>query len=514
MAKKKSEPKPSNELSLAKILSNHHLILLLLTTCLALFLRMYKISTPLADWHSWRQADTASVTRELVKGEGSLFKPEFQDLSNIPSGLENPEGYRMVEFPILNQATAWIYTSPLAQNMDLVTVSRLVTVMLSLITIWLLYGIVWETSQNTFLSVTSAFTFSVLPYSVFYSRVILPEPAMVCFSLAAIYFFIRWVQAAGEKSSMAYYLLSWSTMAVALLLKPTALFFTPVLMLIALYKFGLSAVKKPLLWFYLASLGPLLGWRFWIEQYPEGIPAARWLFNGNGIRLKPAWWRWLFAERIAKLILGYWGIVLAAFGLVGQQEKKTYFDVMTAGMVLGMLAYLIIFATGNVQHDYYQIVLIPTISIVVARGIYWLLTSHSIQKLIAVPLLTVVVSLSLFLGWYEVRGYYNINNPGIVEAGQAVDQLTPADARVIAPYGGDTAFLFQTNRRGWPIGSLIEERIAQGATHYVTVTYDDEARELEKRYATVDKTDTYLILDLTKSETNSPDLPAAIQPQP
>jgi hypothetical protein len=42
-----------------------------------------------------------------------------------------------------------------------------------------------------------------------------------------------------------------------------------------------------------------------------------------------------------------------------------------------------------------------------------------------------------------------------------------ADAKVIAPYMGDTAFLFQTNRTGWPIGFEIDKKIAEGAQYYV-----------------------------------------------
>ena len=33
----------------------------------ALAVRLYKFSNPVADWHSFRQADTASVTRNFVE---------------------------------------------------------------------------------------------------------------------------------------------------------------------------------------------------------------------------------------------------------------------------------------------------------------------------------------------------------------------------------------------------------------------------------------------------------------
>jgi len=67
---------------------------------------------------------------------------------------------------------------------------------------------------------------------------------------------------------------------------------------------------------------------------------------------------------------------------------------------------------------------------------------------------------------------------------------------VIAPYQGDTAFLWQTNRRGWPIGFEIEEKIKLGAQFYVSTAKDDEVNELRDRYSVLAETDEYIIFDL------------------
>jgi len=44
-----------------------------LVMVLALVLRLYKIDIPLADHHSWRQADTAAVARNFVKENFDFF---------------------------------------------------------------------------------------------------------------------------------------------------------------------------------------------------------------------------------------------------------------------------------------------------------------------------------------------------------------------------------------------------------------------------------------------------------
>jgi hypothetical protein len=111
--------------------------------------------------------------------------------------------------------------------------------------------------------------------------------------------------------------------------------------------------------------------------------------------------------------------------------------------------------------------------------------------------LGLLILISLGLSWRKVAGYFNVNHWEYQRAGQAVAKLTPLNAKVIAPAFGDTQFLFQTERTGWPIGFEIEQKIAQGATHYVTTSFDDEAQQLAETYAIIEKNKEFLILDLT-----------------
>ena len=126
------------------------------------------------------------------------------------------------------------------------------------------------------------------------------------------------------------------------------------------------------------------------------------------------------------------------------------------------------------------------------------LSRNTYSRLLTLLVSAFAIVLMLFLSWYDIQGYYQVNNSTMVEAGKVADAILPKDAKVIAPYNGDTAFLYQTRRSGWPIGYSIDEKIKDGATHYVTVVYDDEARALEKQYTVLAKTDKYLIIQLSK----------------
>ncbi|MEX0895695.1 MAG: phospholipid carrier-dependent glycosyltransferase [Patescibacteria group bacterium] len=456
------------------------------------FVRLHAITNQPLDWHAFRQADTASVTREYTKNGINILLPKYHDLSNIASGTDNPEGYRMVEFPLINAVIASIVLAIPALPLELA--HRLLSVFLSLGSIALLFHFTKAISGYR-VAIFTAALFALLPFNIYYSRVILPEPALVFSFLLGLWSFEKWL----STQKLNWYLLSVVSIALALLLKPFIAFFAPVFLALVYTRMKRTLLNGALLGVYAGVVAaPFAWWRFWISQFPEGIPASDWLFNSDGIRFRPAWFRWLGYERLIVLMLGYVGsiFVMVSWFKMNKEEWLVY-----GTWIIGSLAYLAIIATGNVRHDYYQVILIPIICIIVARGIIVLqqLLGRFVLPVVASSIIGLLLITALILSWQQVSGFFTINNWEYIEAGKAVRRLTPEDALVIAPAFGDTLFLYQTHRRGWPIGYHIEEKIDQGATHYVSTSYDDEARELEEQYFTLEKTPTYILIDLTRS---------------
>lgn len=461
----------------ARIIFSHktHLILVVL---LAYSVRQYRINTPLADWHSWRQADTSAVTRNYVRYGINMLIPRYDDLSSVASGKPNPQGYRMVEFPIYNVAS--VVTDKLVPGYSVEHSGRLTSILCSLGSLVLLYSLMKRYFGHR-VAWFAAFFFAVLPYNIYWSRVILPEPMLVFLCLGMLTFFDRWIHSDKKR----YYVISLLFAISALLIKVTAIFFAFPMIYLVFKKWGFSAFKKPLVWFYpLAMIAPFFWWRGHIAQYPEGIPAYEWLFNGNGIRFKGAFFWWLFAERISKLILGGWGVAILIAGIIYRKvdplkKSSTY---LFHWWLLGMIAYLVVFATGNVQHDYYQVILVPILCVFLALGLEFLLTLRSDTTYQWIGRFTAIICVAFILmfGWYQARDLFNINHPEIVEAGNEFDRtLGDKKGTVIAPYGGDTAFLYQTGHPGWPLmeGS-IDDMILKGAHYYVSANNDDLTKEL------------------------------------
>lgn len=469
------------------------LIPLVIIGLIAFLLRLYKIDSPILDWHSFRQADTASVTREYVKNGVDLLQPRYHDLSNIQSGQDNPDGYRMVEFPMINGLLAVILRSN--PNLDLVLLSRFASVLASLITLAGIYYLGYTWSGKT-VGVIAILVFATLPYAIYYSRVILPEPFLLATSTSAIALFQYWLK---TKRWWAY-ILTFLLLGLSFLLKPFAVFLAPVFIaLLIAERNNLKTFNWLAVVFLSLSIVPVLVWRNWIQNFPTGIPASDWLYNGNGIRFRPAWFRWLIWERVTKLFLGFTSIIFLPLSIIYPKNKELLVYSSWWG---GIVAFMIVFATGNVQHDYYQNLMLPILALSLGRGMTILARIFS-KKLL--PIFSWVIVIILYLAgvgasWVQVRGFYNVNHWEYQRVGKIADELLPADALVIAPAMGDTMFLYQTNRRGWPIGFDIDQKISAGATHYVTTSKDDEANELKEKYTIIKETDEYLILDLTKQK--------------
>jgi hypothetical protein len=479
------------QLNKLKVLRVGFLILIFL---LGFVVRLYRFNGPVADWHSWRQADTSSVSRNFVNKGFDVLHPTYQDLSNVPSGLDNPNGYRFVEFPIYNVLQAGGYV--IFPKLTLEEWGRLITILASLLASLFLYLIV-KKRFGALAGFLSLVFFIFTPFNIYYGRTILPDPSMVTASLGGIYFFYLWIDKEKNSILSLQFLLSLLFTVLAFLLKPYALFFTLPMVYLVLERFGLSFWKKYQLWFFaIVSLIPLVLWRLWMTKYPAGIPVSNWLFNAGNIRFKPAYFYWIFADRIARLISGYWGVVFVVLGFLKKYKLKDFLFVLS--FVVSSLFYLVVIARGNVQHDYYQILIIPSLAMLMGLGALALLKPlENYNRIVAFLVLVVCFGFTIFFGWYYVRDYFNINNPSIVVAGVAVDKLTPKNAKVIANYGGDTSFLYQTKRSGWAsYEKPLPQMVQMGADYLVIANPIASDLNFGKTYKIVAETSQYVIFNL------------------
>lgn len=478
------------------VVAQHNYFVLFVILLLAFGARLYKVTNPVADWHSWRQADTASVTRIYLERGIDLLHPRYHDISYLQSGKFNPQGFRFVEFPIYNALHAVLVKS--FPFLSLEVWGRVLSIVASLFSTVFVF-ILGRRFLGERGGLISAFFFAFLPFNIYFSRVILPEPMAVAFALLSLVLFVKWF----DLDSRFFLFSSGFFFSLAMLVKPYVIFYAIPMVWLTLKKFNFEfgrVFKNRELWGFAAIvLTPVVLWRVWMIRFPEGIPFYKWVFNSDGIRFRPSFWRWIFGERVGRLILGGWGIFVFVGGLATKGKSRECGFVLA--FILSSFVYVAIVASANVRHDYYQTLIIPAVSLVLARGVIYL---WEIREGFYQPLLRLFILIcgawGLLFSWYEIRELYKVNHPEIIRAGEALDKIAPKDALVVAPYNGDTAFLYHTKRSGWPYQTnSIEELVSNGANYYVSVNLNDpQTQDVMRKYEIPLQTEEYVIVDLGK----------------
>jgi len=473
-------------------------LILLLILFLGFILRLYKIDIPLADHHSWRQADTAAVARNFVKEGWNFLKPRIDNMAPLHPGRPNNERLFLVEPPIYNSIVAGTYKIFGIKE----SLARLVSVIFSLGSIIFLY-LIASFYFGEVVGLLASFFFAILPFNIFYSRTILPEPMIIFFTLGMFYFAIKWL----NTGSVVHYLLFIIYSSLSFSQKAFPLFLILPIFYLFFQKFGFDVLRKKKIYFWaIISLAPLILWRWWISRFPEGIPANLWLLNQGNIRFKGAFFYWIFAKRIGELILGYWGLPLLVLGLIIKPKKEGWFFHF---WLLAILTFITVFAAGNVTHDYYQIPLIPVFCIFLAKGANFLLfeSSKFFNRQLSTLHFAFCTIFMVAFSWYYVRDFYNIQS-GVDLAGRWIDENTPKDSLVLTGDSNDATLLYNCNRWGWTGGyassfpnepETIEKIKKMGAAYYVSTKFDKNSefgKYMLKNYQVLEETDQYIIFSL------------------
>lgn len=465
---------------------------------IAFIFRLYKINIPLADLHSWRQADTAAVARNFVRNGFDLLHPKYDDLSNVQSGIDNPQGYRMVEFPIYNAIFAYFYK--LMPMLPLEIWGRLTTIIFSLIIIAVLYYLLLK--ENSRLSaIFGAFVYAVFPFFVFFSRVILPETPALAFSMMAIFFFYL-NSNRKEKNfiSIIYYLLSIVSFALSLLIKPMLIFYLLPIIVLFYRKYKFNLIKK--LGFYLyfvITLVPLIYWRFYIKNFPEGIPFSDWLITSTNtaqglksIFFRPSFFRWVFFERINNLILGGYLTVFMMLGIITKHKKH-----LLTSFVVSALAYIFVFQGGNLQHEYYQTLILPVLAMMIGVGIDFVFNNKKelIHPILMSIFIFFLIGFSFYFSYFKVIGYYQYSQELVQEA-NIINSLTLPEDKIVTDRTGDTTLLYLSDRRGAP--AIFKEPIELKSLgyKYLITSSDTQIKRMGSDYEIVFENEKFTLFRL------------------
>lgn len=448
-------------------------LLLAVIIIAGLILRWQNLMTPLADFHSWRQADTAAVARNYIRDGIDLFHPKYDDLSNIQSGSDNPNGYRMVEFPLYNAATAIVGMIP---RVPVEVAGRLVSILSSLIVIAIIYFLVLE-ERGVIAAAAAGFVYALFPFFVYFSRVVLPESMALACTFLGLFFLYQNRYPQKKWSAISFYVLATVFFAAGILIKPTVIFYALSFGWLFLRKYEWDILKKwPVYVFFVLAFLPTLLWRQYILSFPEGIPVSDWLItsvNTSGgmmpIFMKPAFFRWIFFERFNNLIFGGYLTVFFVLGLLRKPRS-----IFLVSIVASAMLFLLVFQGGNVQHEYYQTLILPALAIGVGLGISFIAEHHTLflNPFATGTAILALSAFSYFISYYQVKGYYAYP-ADLVNIANIIRSVTRPEDKIITDSTGDTTLLYLSDRRGSPAPyKEMEDFKKDGYKYFVTQNGD------------------------------------------
>lgn len=469
----------------------HWVVITLILLCVVV--RLYKFNTPLIEYHSWRQADTAAVARNYTRNGIDLLNPRYDDFSPLQSGIANPQGYRMVEFPIYNALIALSYQ--IAPILSIVEWGRVWTIVSACVILWCIYGLT-KRATNTWAAAVAAVVFATYPFFVFYTRTVLPETFALALVMLGIY--ILSVHTSLTRLASATILF-----AAALLVKPTTVFFGLVLLAIILKGPQQTLVRRFVIAIgcFIISIVPLLLWRTYIQSYPAGIPASAWLFTsvntgGSSVNIffRPAFFRWMLYERLNLLILGSFALPLTLVGILRRSSTLIPFSMLVSSVI-----YVCTFQGGNVQHEYYQILILPTIAMFTGMGASFMYDhAHGLMGRIAAMLLIVGMLIGGWIfSWDKVYHYY-YSLSDIPQFATIVQTFVRPDEKIVVDTAGDTTALYAFDRKGSP-GLFAGATDLKAMGYSYIFTYNQEtARNLQigTTARVISASDRYVLLKL------------------
>ncbi len=421
---------------------------LILTVILivAVAFRLYKINTPIADYNSQYQVNAAAVGKNFITNGFNLLLPRYDELSSTASGLENPEGYRFTEFPLYSAIPAFFYKYLPITTYDVY--ARSTTIFFSLIIISILYYFGLKLHSRT-AGIFAALIYAAMPYFVFYSRVVLPDTMAVALMLTSIWLLYLYFQS--KSRNPFFFFTSIGMYSLAILTQPLTFFYTIVVSYLFVSTYLFDVFKKWQFYIFpLLGLLPFIAWRIYMLQFPEGIPDTTGLITSiqsggtvENIFFQPVFFKMMFMDRIGNAIMGIYLISFFIIGAISKFKKKFHFSLLITTVLL-----LLILQAGNIQYEFFQIMILPTLALITALGIGYTISHPQIfNKVILYPTILVVIGFSFFISYNRVKDYYNYPSD-LAQMAKLITTLTSPEDKIVTDTNGDATLLYLSERKG------------------------------------------------------------------
>jgi hypothetical protein len=442
---------------------------------LGLLGRAATIRSPLFDFHSWRQADTASIARNFVEERFNPLYPQVDHRGARPDGYV-ATGLELHAFVVAIVASFAGFSPALG---------RLVNTLLFPLAALLLFRFI-RLRYGDRAAAVGLFVYALgMPLTLFIDRAFMNESMLMLLTIVCL----RSAQEYCARQSRAHLVLLVLASSLIAVVKPTYLIVWGPVVGLFLERFGRRAFIRWELW--LAGLTNVALGAWWFTH-------AHTLFGLTGISfgltdklfdaaLLVSDYPVKVAIRLLKDILGPVGAVFATYGLVVAIRERRYAEIFG---VLAFLVYLIVVTRGNYEHNYYQLPIVPVGAALTGAGVTDAVTRigsrrgwSTERRLNAYAAVLGIALLSTFVRSVSAHNWYEVDQGKFRLCEDLRPLLLPGE-RVVIANDSSPDVLFCLHRKGWLLtpeeatGDRLRGLAREGAAVFVTRKRFVEARRV------------------------------------
>lgn len=466
--------------------------------------RFIAITQPFIDNWSWRESDVAAIARNFFENGFHFAYPQIDWAGNAA-------GYVGTEFPILPFMVALIYKFSGAHEW----IGRLETILFFAASLPIFYLLVRRIFRES-VALWALFFFSLAPLNIVASRAFIPDVPSLFFSLAALYFFLRWL----EDDDRWSWLIASIALSLAILTKATSAILGLPLLYLCCQRFGTSFVRQTRLWIFAAiALLPAAIWYWHARQIAKHNYPYHFFGAGGFEIMSLTWYAGIFWRVVTRSLTPL--LSLLALGGVFILPRDKFGRVFHCWFG-AMLAFVFFLGYGN-RHPWYQLPLVPIVA-VFAAVLCCEIAKRIEPRLVKGVFIAAVVILFADLAFVYARTSYRPASSDLYDVALRLREITPADSRIVAADGGDPTLFYYAHRKGWhflekngiwqgpPLDSAVaiadlEKLRDRGATHLALPFrtrwwldyYSEFAAYLKQNAEPMEVTSRFAIYRLTRS---------------
>jgi 4-amino-4-deoxy-L-arabinose transferase-like glycosyltransferase len=390
--------------SLSNKLKNikYEYVFLFIFLVLGFYLRSYHIDYPSIGYHNMKENEYIGAAK-FMYSEGDFLHRKLFRMGN----LDVPYFEEYPQIPLI-QWSAVIFWKLLGFTLWPV---RLLMILASVFSIYVVYLLINELSKNRYLSLLSAFLMSVLPLGIFFGRNIQPESPALFFVLLGVLYYVRWLNSNFEKKQI---LLSALFLGIAGLFKYTFLIvFIPMFFIFPFSRFKdknfFGTIKKSIIP-TLLGLAPLILW----TVFSPLLNKTSSLFSGTASRIDLfrifsfSYWQqfWPSFNNYIGDNYTWWYFWFAVFGvmmvsLTLKEKKSTYLSIF--GILIALVARFSVQGTLLFVISFFVI-----FAIILANAIFSLKHKKSFQTFILFYTLSIIPYCMLLSDYIKAHNYYQM----------------------------------------------------------------------------------------------------------